>query len=68
VKISKTWKAVAGGVAAGAASAVTAVQDGKVTTGEILTIVLAVLASYGVTWAVPNRQEQPPATEPPQAL
>ncbi|MFB7597270.1 hypothetical protein [Streptomyces sp. NPDC056160] len=55
MKISAMWKAVVGGLAAGAAAAATAVQDGSLTTGEGVTIVLAVLASYGVTWAVPNR-------------
>jgi hypothetical protein len=64
MKISKMWKAVVGGVAAGAAAAATAVQDGTVTTAEGVTIVLAVLGAYGVTWAVPNKQ--PATTEPPQ--
>jgi hypothetical protein len=57
MKISKTWKAVVGGLAAGAAAAATAVQDGTVTAAEGVTIVLAVLGAYGVTWAVPNRQQ-----------
>ena len=56
MKISKVWKAVVAGLAAGAAAAGTAVQDGKVTTAEAVTIVLAVLGAYGVTWSVPNRQ------------
>jgi uncharacterized protein (DUF2062 family) len=56
MKISKTLKAIAGGLAAGAAAAVTAVQDGHVTAAEGITIALAVLGAYGVTWAVPNRQ------------
>jgi hypothetical protein len=55
MKISKMWKAVVGGLAAGAAAAATAVQDGKVTAAEGVTIVLAVLGACGVTWAVPNR-------------
>ncbi|MFC8515469.1 hypothetical protein [Streptomyces sp. NPDC057257] len=57
MKISKTWKAVVGGVAAGAAAAATAVQDGTVTAAEGVTILLAVLGAYGVTWAVPNKQD-----------
>ncbi|MEU6490400.1 hypothetical protein ABZ890_08400 [Streptomyces sp. NPDC046984] len=56
MKISKMWKAVVGGLAAGAAAAATAVQDGQLTTGEGVTIALAVLGAWGVTWAVPNRQ------------
>lgn len=56
MKISKTWKAVAGGLSAGAAATVTAMQDGTVTAAEGLTIVLAVLGAYGVTWFVPNKQ------------
>ncbi|MHB9862197.1 hypothetical protein [Streptomyces sp. YIM S03343] len=55
MKISKVWKAVVGGLAAGTAAAATAVQDGTLTAGEGVTIVLAVLGAYGVTWAVPNR-------------
>jgi hypothetical protein len=31
------------------------VQDGALTTGEGVTIALAVLAAWGITWAVPNR-------------
>jgi hypothetical protein len=52
------WKAVVGGLAAGAAAAATAVQDGTVTTVEGVTIALAVLGAWGVTWAVPNKQAQ----------
>jgi hypothetical protein len=64
MKISKTWKAVVGGLAAGAAAAVTALQDGTVTAAEGITIVLAILGAYGVTWAVPNKQ----ASTPPRDL
>lgn len=56
MKISKVWKAVVSGAAAGTAAAATAVQDGTVTTAEAVTIVVAVLGAYGVTWRVPNRQ------------
>lgn len=64
MKISKMWKAVVAGVAAGAAAAATAVQDGQVTAAEGITIALAVFGSLGVTWAVPNRQTTKDATEP----
>jgi hypothetical protein len=55
MRISKAWKAVVGAAAAGAAAAATAVQDGTVTAAEGVTIVVAVLGAYGVTWAVPNK-------------
>ncbi|MER8197081.1 hypothetical protein ABTY00_24325 [Streptomyces microflavus] len=55
IKISRAYKAVVGGLAAGAAAAVTAVQDQVVTSGETVTIVLAVLGALGITYAVPNR-------------
>lgn len=56
MKVSRAWKAVVGGASAGAAAAVTAVQDGRITIAEAVTIVLAILGSAGVTWAVPNRK------------
>ena len=55
MRISKYWKAIAGGVAAGAASLVTALDDNTITTQEGLTAGVAVLAALGVTWWVPNR-------------
>lgn len=55
MKISSIAKSIVAGVAAGATAAVTAVQDGVVSTGEGVTIVLAVLGAWGITWAVPNR-------------
>jgi hypothetical protein len=64
MKISKMWKAIVAGAAAGAAAAGTAVQDGTVTTAEAVTIVIAVLGAYGVTWTVPNRQSASPRSLP----
>jgi hypothetical protein len=58
IRISSVWKAVVGGVAAGAAATATAVQDGRVTLPEVVTVVVAVLGAYGITWAVPNRAKQ----------
>jgi hypothetical protein len=55
MQISTMWKAVVGGLAAGAAAAATAVQDGTVTSGEGVTIALAVLGALSITWAVPNK-------------
>lgn len=62
MKISRMWKAVVAALAAGTASAATAVQDGTITAAEAVTIVAAVLGSLGVTWLVPNRQSVTPAT------
>ncbi|MGJ5897958.1 hypothetical protein ACSCBZ_39330 [Streptomyces niveiscabiei] len=56
MKISSTAKSIVGGLAAGSAAAATAVQDGTLTTGEGVTIVLAILSAWGIVWAVPNRQ------------
>lgn len=62
MRVSKMWKAIVGGLAAGAASAATAVQDGQVTSVETVTIVLAVLGGLGFTWWVPNRQTAEPTS------
>ncbi|MFJ2733676.1 hypothetical protein [Streptomyces sp. NPDC087317] len=56
MRISSIAKSVVSGLAAGATAAVTAVQDNVITTGEGITIVLAVLGAWGITWAVPNKQ------------
>ncbi|MEU4165571.1 hypothetical protein AB0F46_01635 [Streptomyces sp. NPDC026665] len=57
MRIGHIAKAIVSGIAAGAAAAGTAVQDGIITGPEGLTIVLAVLAGLGLTWAVPNKQQ-----------
>lgn len=62
MKISRVWKAVVSGAAAGTAAAATAVQDGQVTIAEAVTIVLAIVGAYGVTWRVPNRPADPSST------
>jgi hypothetical protein len=59
MRISSIAKAIVSGLAAGAAAGVTAVQDDVVTTGEGITIALAVLAAWGITWAVPNKPSTP---------
>lgn len=56
MRIPHFAKAIVGGAAAGTAAAVTAVQDNVLTTGEGVTIALAVLGALGITYAVPNRQ------------
>jgi hypothetical protein len=55
MRISSIAKSITAGVAAGA-TAVTAIQDGVLDTGEGVTIVLAILGAWGITWAVPNKQ------------
>ncbi|MGW3652227.1 hypothetical protein [Streptomyces sp. NPDC000878] len=56
MKISSIAKSIVAGIAAGTTAAVTAVQDNVLTTGEGVTIALAVLGAWGITYAVPNRQ------------
>ena len=56
MRISRYAKSIVSGVAAGTTAAVTALQDGVLTTGEGVTIALAVLGAWGITYAVPNRQ------------
>lgn len=57
--MQKYMKAIAAAVAAGAASLVTALDDGTVTAQEGVTAGLAVLAALGLTWAVPNKPNRP---------
>ncbi|MFZ4264514.1 hypothetical protein [Streptomyces arboris] len=68
IRISSAAKAIVGGLSAGAAAAVTAVQDQVVTSGETVTIVLAVLGALGITYAVPNRPTAPDRVTPGQGL
>ncbi|SOE25595.1 hypothetical protein [Streptomyces sp. OK228] len=56
MKVSKYAKAVAGAVAAGATSLGVALADSNITAQEGLTVVAAVLATFGLTWAVPNKR------------
>ncbi|MFF9898510.1 hypothetical protein [Streptomyces longispororuber] len=64
MRISSFAKSLVAGVSAGSAAAVAAVQDGTLATGEVVTIVLAVLGAWGITYAVPNRPI-PGAMTPP---
>ncbi|MVO87941.1 hypothetical protein GPA10_25075 [Streptomyces sp. p1417] len=59
MRISSFAKSLVAGVAAGSAAAVTAAQDGTLATGEVVTIVLAVLGAWGITYAVPNKPSTP---------
>lgn len=54
MKIGSIVKSLLAGIAAGSAAAVTAVQDNTLTTGEGVTIALAVLGAWGIVYAVPN--------------
>jgi hypothetical protein len=56
MKISKYWKAVVSGTAAGAGSLSVALTDDTVTAAEGWAALIAVLGALGFTWAVPNRQ------------
>ncbi|MFE9432145.1 hypothetical protein [Streptomyces sp. NPDC006640] len=55
MRIASIAKSLIAGLAAAATAAVTAVQDNVLTTGEGVTIVLATLGAWGITYAVPNR-------------
>lgn len=54
----KYAKAIVSALASGAAVALTALQDGHLSGGELVGVALAVLAALGVTYTVPN---SPPA-------
>ena len=54
LNVGRYSKAIVAALAAGSAVLVTAQSDGVVSQGEIVTIVLAVLTSLGVTYSVPN--------------
>lgn len=56
MNVSKYAKAVVGGIVAGATALGTALADNNISLQEGLTVVAAVLATYGLTWAVPNKQ------------
>ncbi|MGW3410234.1 hypothetical protein [Streptomyces sp. NPDC000888] len=56
MKITSYVKSLLAGIAAGSAAAVTAVQDNVLTTGEGVTITLAVLGAWGIVYSVPNKQ------------
>jgi len=53
-------KAVAGGLAAGAAALTPALADGTVTGAEWLTIAIAVLGGAGIIAVIPNKPPAPP--------
>ncbi|MEU8906951.1 hypothetical protein [Streptomyces mirabilis] len=67
MKVARYWKAITAGVVAGAGAAGTALEDGKVTGPEAVTILLAVLGGLGLTWAVPNKPQKPANAVTPEA-
>lgn len=54
-KVSTYAKAVAAGLAAGGTALGVAVADGNFGTGDVVSVVLAVLGALGVTYVVPNK-------------
>jgi hypothetical protein len=56
MKVSKYAKAVVGAVAAGATALGTALVDNSISGQEWVTVAAAVLATFGLTWAVPNKE------------
>lgn len=55
LKLSGMMKAVVAAAAAAAGTLAAATADGSLSTGDIVTVVLAVLGALGVTYAVPNK-------------
>ncbi|MEU3052290.1 hypothetical protein [Streptomyces griseus] len=55
LNVSAYAKAVVAAVVAGVAALSVAIQDGNLTTGDGVTVVLAVLGALGVTYVVPNK-------------
>lgn len=68
MKISSIVKSILAGLAAGSAAVVTAVQDNVITTGEGVTITLAVLGAWGIVYAVPNRKTSSDAPTGPAGV
>ena len=67
MKVAHYWKAIVAAVVAGAGTAGTALEDGKVTSPETVAIVLAVLGGLGFTWAIPNKPQKPSTDVTPEA-
>lgn len=54
MKLNSIAKAVVSAAAAGITALVAATQDGVFSTGDGVTLALAILGALGVTYAVPN--------------
>lgn len=57
-KVSTYAKAVAAGLAAGGTALGVAIADGNFGTGDVVSVVLAVLGALGVTYVVPNKDTE----------
>lgn len=55
VKLNSMAKAIAAAAAAATATLVQATADGSMNTGDVVTVVLAVLGAMGVTYVIPNK-------------
>jgi hypothetical protein len=55
VKLSSMAKALVAAAAAATGTLLTATADGSLSTGDVVTVVLAVLGALGVTYVVPNK-------------
>lgn len=53
--LGKVAKAIVAAVAAGGSALAVAAQDGSLSSGDLVTMAIAVLGALGVTYAVPNR-------------
>jgi hypothetical protein len=53
--ISSVAKAIVAAAAAAAGTLAVATQDGSLSTGDVVTVVLSVLGALGVTYVVPNK-------------
>jgi hypothetical protein len=54
-KVATYAKAVAAGLSAGGTALGVAVADGGLSTGDVVSVVLAVLGALGVVYVVPNK-------------
>lgn len=55
VKLSSMAKALVAALAAAGGTLAAATADGSLSSGDVVTVVLAVLGALGVTYAVPNK-------------
>lgn len=55
IAVGKYAKAVAAAFASGSAVLASVVSDGHLSNGDVVTVVLAVLATLGVVYTVPNQ-------------
>jgi hypothetical protein len=56
LKLSAMSKALMAASAAAAGTLAVALNDGNLTSGDTVTVILAVLGALGMTYAVPNKK------------